>query len=96
MDVHFGQNSFSSFILWKDHKRPVGFTVLYQYLLDKDVCTTRKFCSVACYCIEKAMQNVAKDVHLVYLQPLPINVKFAYAHGRNHSFDFSSLETATN
>ena len=41
--------------------------MLNQYLLDKAVHTTRKFCSVACSCLGKAVQMLATDVHLVYL-----------------------------
>ena len=46
---------------------PAGFAVLYQYLLDKVVHTTRKFCTVACSCLGKTMQMLVTDMHLVYL-----------------------------
>ena len=46
---------------------PVTFAVLYRYLLDKAVHRTRKFCSVACSCLEKAVQKLVTDVHLVCL-----------------------------
>ena len=41
-DIHFGQNLFSILSSWKAHIR----SVLYRYLLDKAVHTTRKFCPV--------------------------------------------------
>ena len=37
--------------------RPVGVAVLYRYLLDKAVDTTREFCSVPCSCLGKALQK---------------------------------------
>ena len=41
--------------------------MLYQFLLDKAVHATRKFCSVACRCLGKTVQNLVTDLHIIYL-----------------------------
>ena len=48
--------------------RPVGAAVLYRYLFDKTVHTTRKFCSLACSCLGKVMHRLVADVNMVYLE----------------------------
>ena len=53
--------------------RPVGSAVLYRYFSDKTVHKTRKFCTVACSCLGKAVQELITEVHLVYL-----NVELLY------------------
>lgn len=65
-DVLFGQNLFSILSSCKAHIRPVGFTVLYRYLLDKALNTTIKLFTVTCSCQGKTLENLVTDVHLVY------------------------------